>query len=669
MNILSIYVVLSGVLRGILVLSDSLKDQLLRSEKEFTDYEFALLIETYPGNKTAFTNNLISRNFPLSKLLMNDINKHFGNSMLATLFHQIPRHQSVDSIDTATLFCCECLTFRINCPICKISDMFGCEYPLFEYSEQHISWYKIFNHYYHRFSVQPKDTFLKNTLMIVPSIVKGFSFFSRVVPPSNVCSTPNVVRTIYSPEEGITNCTVVVPKSVPCPMANFKPDHQCDWSSTLHENVSHLKVCFSRRLKPGAFRFIDSVNEYVCNKKYYFRFPAATEIIRGMISDSYTTLPYRVMGYSSDSVYFSSYNNTLLNKVVNDLQISSKLSPATPILSTTVKRKIICDHNHAVRKQKAVYNGEDSWLGDIFIPAPSEIVIYNLTHAIYYNYLYSPYLSCNPFVKYVRHSIIKSVKATPNMFGTYVNASVCASLADVSSCAFHSLFNSTFSNMTYLLNVNDDRNFRILSDALRDIHVNVDTDFAGFEKFLHKEYIDLTARFRNILNKTFDNYLNNLLDALSKNGTYEYKCSQGFCYTKLGGWLSDIFAALIEPFFNVFLSLVVRPIFKILLESFIDIVKISSDLLQKLGNELGVVLDDLAEAVTVLLTTLLNLIVKLYKFLEARILLSEYIALFLFLIYFIKNNSVFSIVIVVIVLVIFGFERKTQPSILLTLID
>lgn len=628
-----------------------------------------MFIELYPGNKTAFSLNLVNRGFPLSKHLAGDINKHFGNVMLTSQFHKIPIGFSVDNIDKATVFCCDCMTYRINCPICTTSELFSCEYPFGFYSKIHLTWYKVFEHYYKRYSVQPVSVPLKYGLMIIPSYVTGFSFFNKMLPPKTLCSSPTLVRSNYSSDDGTSNCTIVLPSNVPCPNANYKAERKCDWSSKIESKVGHLKVCFSRRRENLVFRFVDNKMHYVCNKKYYFPFPAVTEIIRGMISYEYSDLPFTILGYNEDNVYFSSYNNSLLNKVVGDLSTLSKLSPAPPVDDLFVNLKVICDHNHLLRRHANIYNGDDSWFGDVYIPGKSPIVIYNYTHAVKYNFLYSPYLECNPFVKYTRSSIVSSIRASVNIFGTVTNSSTCKSLSETADCALSDLFNSTFTNMTKLLGSQNRVNVRKLSEAIGNINLKSTVDFTDFQKFIHSENIGFTEKLSNLLNKTFDNFLYNFFDGLSKNGTYEYQCDSGFCYSRIGGWFSDIFAALIEPFFNVFLSLVIRPIFKILIESLIDIIKILSNLLTTLGSELAEVLDELTAALTLLFTTFLNLLIKIYKFLEARILLSEYIILFLFLIYFIKNNSIFSILIVIIFLVIFGFERKTQPSILLTLID
>lgn len=632
--------------------------------------EFSFLIQSYPGNRTAFSLNIFSRNIPLSNELMVKVNRHFSGPLLQINFYTLPVSFEIDNIDKATTFCCDCLIHDINCPICKMTNVFSCEYPFGHYSKHHESWYRLFIHYYKHFSVQPVSVNLKYGKIIVPNYFTEFSFFSVVNAPGRSCSKPTNVYTNYLPVDGATNCTVVLPVNVPCPSANYKADYHCDWSSTSQTKVGHLKVCFSRYRKNSRFRFLDSSLYYLCNNdNYSFTFPAVTDIIRKMYTDTYSENPFDVLGYNEDSVYFSSFNNSLLNKVVQDLKTTSGVSPAPPLETYTIKMKIICDRIHPIRRVDTIYNGKDSWLGDIFIPGPSLIVPFNHSHAVKYNYLYSPYLDCEPFTAYKRNKVVRSIRSSVTFFGSVSNSSTCASLSETANCALHSLFNSSFSNMSFLLNSNQNKNFLLLSDALQNVKIQTSTNFSAFEKFLHKENIDLTNRFRNILNKTFDNYLFNLLEGLSKNGTMEYKCHGGYCYSKLGGWLSDIFAALIEPFFNVFLSLVVRPIFKILIESFIDIIKILSDLLIKLGDELSTVLDELTSAITVLITTLLKLFTKIYKHLETRILLSEYIILFLFLIYFVKNNSVFSIVVVIIALIIFGFERKTQPSLLLPLLD
>lgn len=669
MNILNFYIVLFVVFVKILLLKGSSFRQLLGQQTEFSDEEFPFFIETYPGNKTLFVQNIKGRNFPLSKVLASNINKHFTKSILITKFFDLPLTFKVDDIDKATMFCCDCLIHRLNCPICRVSSLQACEFPFGHYSDSHKSWYRMFEHLYNKFHVAPQLVASKTNEVLVPLYISGNSFFTRILPPISTCSKPNIIHTIFHPDEGVSNCTVVIPSSHPCPMSDYKAELRCDWSTLIRNVIGHFNVCYSRMRYSTSFRFIDNNMSFICNNKYYFEFPAVTLIIRHLVQNYYDDTPYRILGFNEDNVYFSFYNNTLLNKVVKDLQVGSKSSPSVPLNNHFINMKIICERERLVRRHATVYNGEDSWLGDIFIPAPSPIVVFNETHALKYNYLYSPYLDCNPFVKYTRKKLVKSLKVSINAFGTIANASTCDSVSETANCAFVKLFNSTFTNMTFLLNANQDMNVYRLEQAMKNIDVKNSVDFGDFEKFLHKENVDFTSRIRNILNKTFDNYLHNLFDGLSRNGSFEFKCHGEFCYSSYGGWFSDIFAALIEPFFNVFLNLVIKPIFRLLIEAFVDVIKLLADLLLKLGKELSDVLDDLSNALTILISVILKIIVSVYKFLEARILLTEYLVLFLFLIYFIKNNSIFSLLIILIFLVIFGFERKTQPSILLTLID
>nr|QAY29274.1 hypothetical protein [Bombus-associated virus Vir3] len=176
------------------------------------------------------------------------------------------------------------------------------------------------------------------------------------------------------------------------------------------------------------------------------------------------------------------------------------------------------------------------------------------------------------------------------------------------------------------------------------------------------------------MNKTLDSAFYNLLRDLGSNDSRviyaPLRSHENGTVSRMqvGNWFSGIFGVLIDPFFEAFTNIVLKAFIPPFFEAITSVIESLSELIIKLTEQLLNFLKNLADSISRLIIAFLNLIIGLIVVIESRILLFEYIVLFLFILLKIKDDPVFAGIVVLIFVIVFGVTRKS-PSFLIPFVN
>lgn len=598
---------------------------LARAERLYNDRQFSSVLARHGIHlESSEILQLRSRGFILNDTLVHEFRKHYHFNIPVPPKSTKPSSFS-GSIQHSTRFCCECKNFNLNCPVCEWRG-YRCEKPYHHFSPLQQEWFeKVFQpDYYYAANLSAVVSPYSPTFpYFVPWYAGEYSAFYRVPVDHEPCR--------YVPNNGVRmfgaalrECSTVIFQRFDCPTANIsRVGDGCDWLSVVEIPLSNnMKACIapftSRQLTVsyvGGDRFCSKAGNIV-------RIPIATSHIDGRKSFPFEFIP-TVVGYVADDYIFSTIDDSdyltmlrLLNTgMINDL---GKLSPYLV--------KIVCSPSQLTSAENIAFNGHPSWLGDIllqpscsrYLPLRSDKSVCET--ALRYNYPFCPdsTFSSDSIVRKISYSVSADVVIP------YAGLNLsCSRLDTAGHCFLSKLLNSTQFNLT--------------EGMVSGLNYSL---FAAVHEFVN-------ALGRNETDKQFLNQY-----ASEPEGRL------------VGNWISSIFGALIAPFFEACLSILVEGIFPPIIKAATTVLVELATLLDEFIKSLDAAAKQLAVAIADLVTTIFNLFISLLLTLESVILLFEYTIVFLLLFYYIKSDVVFCSIIVLILMIVIGIKRRS-PSILL----
>lgn len=621
------------------------------SSYTFNQFREILRRKPYPCREFVLS-TLNSRKLILGSSLLNEIDALFIRNTYTPVVLTTDNVYDSLRIESASKFCCECDDFDFNCPICKLNGKHYCEYPYHDFSNTMKTWFRDVYLPRYRLALSLAVDYSVNVGTGDYQFVKGGSLIRKNYGTKCLGLSPSYLH--YSFGITLEQCTTVVRKEFDCPSATIGAKNGCDYMRTVERPLPehNYKACFAPYLinPPIRFQLVPSA-KLLCNyDSNFIDFPAlynyASLSTGSKLPPNWFPTP---RGRVDNKYYFYTYSDDLLlelNHLVNTRYITSPITP------TSEKQKIICSITN-LHHDKQAYNGMPSWIGDVLIQRPClKYFPFNDTSSICESAIFSPTPYCSDHIfSYLASDIVEvgvpidTVTLQPGNFS-------CTKLSRAISCTFSPLVNSSISLMTE----NMSKIFgQLLTVYFSDLNLTVG---------------DFSRSLEGILNKTFDSALVNLLDGLGRNDTsiprfYTYKHTDGVKVGPLGNWFSSIFASLIEPFFRMAIDLILSVIVPIAFDAITSTIHILSELVEKLTAQLIKFLNSLADASSTLITTLLKFLIGLILFIDSVILLFEFTLVFLFIIYYFNRSWIFAVTIVIILMIIFGLERKS-PSLLLS---
>lgn len=590
-----------------------------------------------------FLDQYTNRGLFLTPALLGEIKKEFPFFIPVFSRHLLQpsyRVKPIISVRDSVVFCCNCLKFSFNCPVCFYNNYTMCEYPFRDFSTVVQDWHRIVYYpgvdYATDYSVSSVPYGL--SLLTTYSLQNDNSnvFFARIRPRYS-CRPRLIAFNDTIPYSALNRCTVVIALAEPCPNSTFSSiDLECDWSNVYESPLDSVhKVCSSTVYNPGFTSFYTTSEEGLCNNQHYdVEIPFLTDFYRNITDTRFIFVP-QFLGRSRDKYYFQIPDfsqMTFLNTRNNDEYLSSLWN------DTVIQQDIICTRNR-LHSDLRYFNGSPSWLGHILINLPcSAYYPYdNVSHvckeAITYPF---PYCRDSAFsersVNYIKYFV--HAQTNDPIFNV-----TCEQLTELGKCVFSKA-----------------------STEFTDNFLN------GFSDILNITFSNFTFVFTDFMNHTLYSVTDYFFTNMGMNDTKVHFHSVRNSSHLVGNWISGIFGVLIEPFFDVFIKNVLSAFIPPLFDALINVVDVLADLLITLASKISEFIFHVASALVELFVILLNLFMGILILLESKILLFEYALLFLFILYRVINNVPFALVILCVTAVIFGVIRKS-PSFLLPIVN
>lgn len=581
-----------------------------------------------PATYTWFKHTLKQRNLPMNITTYNEISK-----LLKSTRRRIPPDGSRNApfsfdIKGAMQSCCECADYKFNCPVCLISGTIICERPYHDFSPKARQWYSS--------TFSPGYNLVRNLptsdvpVMYGPAIGFGGPGYVTIGRLAR-CEYSSESLQVYVGTSESATCTHVFGPTGTCPVASVNRSfHGCDWIHGINAELDfNYKMCYAPLLTTiHLSRAKDGVVQGFCNNmrfgKYFAHFPALSEFLQERTEYDSSLRP-TPLGIIDNEYLFEIEDDSRMLNLISMLSNSELL---TPVSGSTTPQKVDCGG----RFPSSIFDGRPSVIGDVFLHPPcSGWLPYDKTRFICRDALNDRYPYCPDQIFGPRslNKITYGVNVDEIQLHPLYNIS-CGRIERLGFCFLGELMNSTFSNVT--------------------------------------------DRIDQMMNKTFDNFANNFLDIMGRNETpngyrYTVRHTNGTVESRIvGNWFTSIFGALIAPFFHAFIEIVLSTILNPIIEAVVYLIKDLADLLSRLSDEVKLVVDALAEALSQLCLIVYNVTAGLILQIESRVLLLEYTVLFLILIYYFNRGWVFSIVVVVIAMLIFPIERH-HPSLIISVIN
>lgn len=531
------------------------------------------------------------------------------------------------TIALAMQSCCECSDYRMNCPICMTGSTYICERPYHSFSPRAKDWFHdVFRPTYEQLSSTPTSQVTEHFAWLTFYGGPGYIAYGA---RSKCDYVPRTSR-LYITGQISSECTHVYGPDGACPTASIHRSYDgCDWKLGLEAALDfNLKMCYAPMVATVTYATTrDHVGDGFCTMRsgggFFIQLPGLLDFIRDRKTYNPSSRP-NPLGIIDDSYHFKIEDDSdYLN--LFDL-LSAEIHPPTNLAKRPAR--VSCSGDHP----NAAYNGKPSVIGDIFLHPPcSSWVPYDSTRYICLDAMVTKFPYC-PSLLYkdmktpsIAYSVpVDEIKLHPEYNVT------CGIITKLGKCMLEDLLNSTVQNYT--------------------------------------------DQFSRIVNNTMDSFAVNFLDILGRNDTpaqfaYSVRHTNGTIENRtVGNWFTSIFGALIAPFFHAFIEIVLSTIINPILEALIFLIKDLAYLIGQLADEIKLVVDALADAFCQLLLILYNVTVGLILQIEARILLFEYVVLFLTIMARFDRGWVFALTIVGICMMIFPFERR-HPSVIISLIN
>ncbi|URQ09137.1 hypothetical protein [Halyomorpha halys negev-like virus 1] len=590
-------------------------------QREYEVEEFLDKIRKILPSYTAHDVNLLKqRKIKLTPDLITELSPHPMENRTSEKYSGFDRSQK-----HAAIFCCECDKYQLNCPVCRLSDT-SCEAPYRNFSEAHTKWYKSFISLYEFVSTIatyefPYQSFGTNYVPYYNNKYQGFFLYHYGSEPR--CED-NKHPTEYRYGEALSKCTVVIPTNAECPKASIiRIDRGCEWSLSIELKLSTaLKACIApyRSMSPQNSHIKD---DKFCSNRNIVSFPALGEYLKADIPSIPKKYIPRALGYIDDKYTFEAVSDEpymWLNKaIMNSRQPFSNYRLPTYL-------RMVCKEGPHLLEEYGVYNGKPSWLGDIMIASPcSRYVPFDSKSSICIDVMENEWVCPDMVFKPAFDRLVTYETPIDLVIPHYKFNLSCNSVGKLGNCLLQQIANMTQYNLTVGLG-------NYINASLMDA-VLIFVDALGRN--------DSTLLYRNIHSSNPEKQK-----------------------TIVGNWFSGIFAALIEPFFDAMLSIIIKGFIPPLFDGFIIVLRELTDLITKLAEELLIYIKEIAPSLAKLINVIIRFIVGVLAVLESEILLFEYTLLFLILYFYIRPGNTFCLIIVTIAILVFGITRKSPSFIL-----
>lgn len=496
-------------------------------------------------------------------------------------------------------FCCKCTTLATSlCPICRYDSSMYCNEGYLSNMYPMTVWFN------DEFSPLYRSLFyIEESVEMTPS-----SPFYRTIDQSPYVNlvtgltkcTPKLSTSKYSYVE--TSCFSVIDPKLECERGNFEIIDQCSLSNVRSEELPNALACLSPFRRNRSLKLMDSETGFCDYNSRPFYVPSLRYYFLGGFESTEKLLPV-YKGYYGAFYYFEQENFEGVEDYL--ARYSSAAVFGQRIFNYVQKFSWNQQLNPAYMK-------DTSFVGDIMLRYDSPCsgyVAYNLSHSICID-AYSDIKTYRPSALFRRKSeqiTYKFEKPSLNLFGNYT----CKSGGDFVYCLWSPTLNIFQKNLT-----------------------------EGVNSTMHS-----SVRY--------------LIDLMGKNDSSVYfyhDSGDGLGRRLVGNWISGIFGALIQPFFDIFFVMV-----KLVVSELVEFVII---VLNKVVELFVALLDPLVEFVA----TVFKLIVSVIAKLESKFLLLEYALLFVFLVYNFRFTTTVALIFVIMAMIIFGITRKS-PSLILYFVN
>nr|QED42957.1 hypothetical protein [Entomophthora virgavirus A] len=583
----------------------------LHGESQFTYEHISQNLQSRGLNVTAF----------LGKAILY-YSRQPNNAVMVSTAYQLDL--KITDIKMANSFCCACYRYGMNCPVCNYEGRHQCEYPNHDHSPALRRWYN-----YH-FDFLYRLYFPKIINLPVAFIsAQNFLYSPGVEEFLNLYSPPQCTRTYkkitYITGSEVFDCLSVVDINDDCPIALSS----CDHNKAVEQPISgtHLKQCVMPPFFNRDLPYFKNSNRGYCNPLGYdVVLPAMLELSNSLLSDN---LPVNWVPeyhrHNNNTIVYRTFNTSLYSDLFNHMADGKHFF--SPYRSDYKYNFIYGDE--VVLRDSRVFSSDHSWLGNILVLPPC--------------------LKYIPFEggRWLCDDMVKNERVYPE---GYLYADIGQHFVD-----------------------------RVVeADVITDLpakHISCNmVSKAGicllekpFDGFLSKFF----GNFSLVMNDTVRSGVELFIDALGRNVTndgFVYWDSVKGVHRTVGGWFSDIFGALIEPFFKMFIDIVLKEFIPPLFSAFTTVLKDLADLLVAFSVQFSSVIIALVTALVELLVYLVHFFFCIIAVVESELLLFEYSILFLYLVSRVSNNVIFALIILIITGMVLGIRRR-HPSFMLTLLN
>nr|WQM60661.1 MAG: ORF2 protein [Riboviria sp.] len=570
-------------------------------------------------NATYFLNKLNNAKIPFTSVFMRDYSRRglkLTNGLLTEIIDQFRAYHVLyqRSDNTVKLarkemlsFCCVCHLYSLNCPYCEYRNEYLCVYPLrnFTYLNDYL------NYIYPKYlSLVSQST----TRSIATPRSQYFQGIYRVPTTFFQYCNPQSYRLNYDTMNS-DKCVYVYHYEMKCPNITYRSfDDYCDWNKMVDVINGTERICYAPSFSNMRLSYSESG---LCLNYHYVDIPALKTYLKQSES-GWEPIP---LGKTINKYYFSIPTSYKYNNFLRSLHGGHAFAHAAG-------QKILCNFLSDIYNT-TFYDNSPSYFGDVLIVNPCKHYYpYNDTHDICSEVYENQYPYCEEYAYWSKSETGDSTFSVDiNRFAFPFKNFTCNMFGKMGVCLFQDLLYDFGKNLT--LN---------MSDIIGLFEFNITRD----------------------LTKIYDE----LLDKMGRNHTPNYYKSDKYQTPVLGSWLSWLFYDLIEPFFRMFVDIVLREIFVPLADAVVSFVMLLADVTHSIASNIQKVISKIADAFSRLLKSLIDLVVGILLVLECHILLLEYAILFVILTHFFKFSTVPAFIIVFVMLCIFGISRRSPSFIM-----
>nr|WQM60656.1 MAG: ORF2 protein [Riboviria sp.] len=551
-----------------------------------------------------FLSLLPERNLTLDGNLIHEIKSQFNGYKIVSHSNTI-RELSVHELFSS---CCVCHLSSLNCPYCQYSNNYLCIYPLRNIPHKLLDYMTSIHEYYLATRKYASDqVYVKSS-----QTYKLHGLFRVYYPEFEKCKT--ITNKLSYGTDYSSKCTFVYHSKMECPnVTYFRPGDYCDWRHITDTVNDTERICSAPSLTHLSLPI--SANNFPCIGGSALNIPVLNEYIK-TASTGFLPVP---LGKTFNDYYFSVPSPYRVSNLIR--RLSQEVSYS---FRADYGQRTVCypgDHIY----NTTLYSGNPSYIGDLLIQKPCRNYLpFNRTHDICEEVIFNPYPYCLDYAFISTHNPPDEIFSTKIVrFASPFSNFTCNMFGEMGMCVFRHLYGEFSHNM---------------SKTLNSVEKNLTAD----------------------LEKLFDD----LLDKIGRNHTPNYYSSKTYKSKSLGSWLSGLFYDLMEPFFKLFIDIVLRDVLVPLTDCFIAFIDVVADLISDISQKLLNQLSKLADSLSLLLKNLTNLVLGLLLVLESHLLLFEYTMAFLVLVVYFGLDTLCSLIVVILITFVFGINRKS-PSLIL----